>query len=167
MSIHIKRAYDAPARTDGHRVLVDRLWPRGVSRKALQLDSWAKDVAPSTGLRKWFGHDPAKWREFKTRYFGELQKNVAAFEPVLAIARRGTVTLVHGAREMHRNNAAALKEFIERHDPKTRDTGPRSIPRGRAQKELDRKLDQALDCTFPASDPFHLSNPVPVSRAAR
>ena len=114
MSIRIKRVYEPPARSDGYRVLVDRVWPRGVSRDTLRLDAWAKDAAPSTALRKWFVHDPAKWREFKARYFRELGGNVAALEPVLAAARRGTVTLLYGAKETQFNNAAALKEFIER-----------------------------------------------------
>ena len=114
MSVRIKRVYEAPARSDGYRVLVDRVWPRGVSRDRLRLDAWAKDVAPSTGLRKWFGHDPAKWREFKARYFRELRENIAAVEPVLAAARRRTVTLLYGAKETRFNNAVALKEFIER-----------------------------------------------------
>jgi uncharacterized protein YeaO (DUF488 family) len=115
MSIRIKRVYEAPARSDGYRVLVDRVWPRGVSRSTLQLDAWAKDVAPSTGLRKWFDHDPGKWREFKARYFRELRKNIAAAEPMLAVARSGTVTLLYGAKETQFNNAVALKEFIEGH----------------------------------------------------
>ena len=114
MSVRVKRVYEAPARSDSYRVLVDRVWPRGVSRDTLKLDAWAKDVAPSTGLRKWFDHDPAKWREFKARYFRELRENVAAVEPVLAAARRRTVTLLYGAKETRFNNAVALKEFIER-----------------------------------------------------
>jgi uncharacterized protein YeaO (DUF488 family) len=95
-------------------VLVDRVWPRGVSRDASRLDAWAKDVAPSARLRKWFGHDPAKWREFRTRYFRELRANGEAVEPLLAAARRRTVTLLYGAKETRFNNAVALKEFIER-----------------------------------------------------
>jgi uncharacterized protein YeaO (DUF488 family) len=118
MSIRIKRVYEPRARLDGHRVLVDRVWPRAVSRDALQLDGWAKDLAPSTALRKWFGHDPAKWREFKARYFRELEKNVVALEPLLDAARRSTVTLLFGAKETRFNNAVALKEFIERHAKK-------------------------------------------------
>jgi uncharacterized protein YeaO (DUF488 family) len=114
MTIRTKRAYDAPARTDGYRVLVDRVWPRGISREALHLDAWAKDVAPSTGLRKWFGHDADKWREFKTRYFGELRANETAVAPLRDAARRRTVTLVYGAKETRFNNAVALKEFLER-----------------------------------------------------
>jgi uncharacterized protein YeaO (DUF488 family) len=114
VSIRTKRIYDKPARSDGYRVLVDRVWPRGVSRDASQLDAWIKEVAPSTGLRKWFGHDQAKWREFKTRYFRELRANIPALDPVLDAARRRTVTLLYGAKETRFNNAVALKEFIER-----------------------------------------------------
>jgi uncharacterized protein YeaO (DUF488 family) len=114
MSIRIKRVYEPSARSDGYRVLVDRVWPRGVSRDALKIDAWAKDVAPSTTLRKWFGHDPEKWPGFKARYFRELRDNVAAVEPVLHAARRRTVTLLYSAKETRFNNAVALKEFIER-----------------------------------------------------
>lgn len=120
MAIRIKRVYEAPARSDGYRVLVDRVWPRGVSRDALALDAWAKDVAPSTGLREWFGHDPAKWREFKACYFRELRENIATVEPMLAAAHRRTVTLLYSAKETQFNNAVALKEFIERRATKQR-----------------------------------------------
>jgi uncharacterized protein YeaO (DUF488 family) len=113
--VRLKRAYDAPAKSDGRRVLVDRLWPRGVSKDELQLDDWLKEVAPSTGLRKWFGHDPAKWGAFKDRYFRELDEQSEAVERLLARGRGGTVTLVFGAKDVHHNDAVALKEYLERH----------------------------------------------------
>jgi uncharacterized protein YeaO (DUF488 family) len=116
MSLHVRRAYDKPDPSDGYRVLVDRVWPRGVSRSKLQLDVWAKDVAPSTGLRKWFNHDPAKWIEFRQRYFQELtdEGKAAIIESLVAAARRRRVTLVYGATETHFNNASALKGYLER-----------------------------------------------------
>lgn len=114
LRITIKRAYDAPADSDGSRVLVDRIWPRGVSRDALRLDDWAKGVAPSTELRKWFDHDPAKWAAFKDRYFRELDEQPRAVGALLTKARAGSLTLVFGAKNMDCNNAAALKEFLER-----------------------------------------------------
>jgi uncharacterized protein YeaO (DUF488 family) len=112
-AIKLKRAYDAPARPDGYRVLVDRVWPRGVSRDALDLDDWITDVAPSTALRKWFGHDPAKWDDFRRRYFAELDAQPEAIAGLLAACREKTVTLIFGAKDLHHNNAVALKEYLE------------------------------------------------------
>jgi uncharacterized protein YeaO (DUF488 family) len=112
-AIKLKRAYDAPARSDGDRVLVDRVWPRGVSRDALDLDDWITDVAPSTALRKWFGHDPSKWDELRRRYFAELDTQPDAIAGLLAACREQTVTLVFGAKDLHHNNAVALKEYLE------------------------------------------------------
>ena len=116
--VRLKRAYDAPAKSDGRRVLVDRLWPRGVSKDELRLDDWLKEVAPSAGLRKWFGHDPAKWGAFKNHYFRELDEQSQAVERLLARGREGTVTLVFGAKDAHHNDAVALKEYLERHAEK-------------------------------------------------
>lgn len=110
----LKRAYDAPAKSDGRRVLVDRVWPRGVTKDELRLDDWLKDLAPSTKLRKWFGHDPAKWGAFKERYFRELDGRQEAVERLLAKGREGALTLVFGAKDIHHNNAVALKEYVER-----------------------------------------------------
>jgi uncharacterized protein YeaO (DUF488 family) len=112
--LKLKRAYQAPAKADGRRILVDRVWPRGVSREQLRLDDWIKEVAPSTGLRKWFAHDPAKWGAFQERYFRELDERPEAVERLLAGAREGTMTLVFGARDTLHNNAVALKEYLER-----------------------------------------------------
>jgi uncharacterized protein YeaO (DUF488 family) len=115
LQVRLKRAYDAPAKSDGRRVLVDRLWPRGVSKDELRLDDWLKEVAPSTRLRKWFGHDPAKWGAFKDRYFRELDGQSEAVERLLARGREGIVTLVFGAKDVNHNDAVALKEYLERH----------------------------------------------------
>ena len=112
--IDLKRAYDPPAKGDGYRVLVDRVWPRGIARDKLQIDAWLKDLAPSTGLRRWFGHDPTKWDAFKERYAQELEQHSEALEEIVEKARAGRVTLVFGARDTERNNAVALKECLER-----------------------------------------------------
>ncbi len=112
--IKIKRAYDPPARGDGKRFLVDRLWPRGMTKAKLRLDDWLKDVAPSNALRKQFHHDPAKWDEFKRRYFAELDAHPDAWQPILQAARRGNVILVYGARDTEHNNAVALKAYLEK-----------------------------------------------------
>jgi uncharacterized protein YeaO (DUF488 family) len=113
MSIRVKRAYEAPSKDDGARYLVDRLWPRGVKKDALHIESWVKDVAPSDQLRKWFSHDPAKWDEFRKRYFEELAAREESWRPLLAAARRGRVTLLFGAKDSEHNQAVALKEFLE------------------------------------------------------
>jgi uncharacterized protein YeaO (DUF488 family) len=112
MVIRLTRAYAPPEPDDGFRVLVDRLWPRGVSKRAARIDLWLKEIAPSAALREWFGHDPAKWRTFRARYFREHQQNGAAVEPLMAHVRRGTVTLVYGAKDQEHNDAVALKEFL-------------------------------------------------------
>ncbi|MGA2363645.1 MAG: DUF488 domain-containing protein [Candidatus Aminicenantales bacterium] len=111
--IKIKRAYDEPEAGDGLRVLVDRLWPRGLTKDKAKIDLWTKEVSPTTGLRKWFGHEPDKWGEFKRRYFREL-KGRKEIADLLAEAKRGTVTLVYGAKETKYNNAVALKEYLEK-----------------------------------------------------
>jgi uncharacterized protein YeaO (DUF488 family) len=114
ISIELKRAYDQAAETDGYRVLVDRLWPRGIAKDDLRIDAWLKDLAPSAGLRKWFRHDPAKWDEFKARYARELEQRSNALERLVARARASRVTLVFGARDTEHNNAVALREHLER-----------------------------------------------------
>jgi uncharacterized protein YeaO (DUF488 family) len=111
--IQLKRAYDAASKSDGTRYLVERLWPRGVKKESLRVQHWLKEVAPSTKLRKWFSHDPAKWPEFRRRYFEELKANPRAWEPLLAAARRGLVTLVYSSHDSEHNNAVALKEFLQ------------------------------------------------------
>ncbi|HET7289483.1 MAG TPA: DUF488 family protein, partial [Thermodesulfobacteriota bacterium] len=98
---------------DGVRILVERLWPRGLSKKDAHMDIWLKDIAPSTELRKWFSHDPAKWEEFRGRYFKELNKNHEAVKKLLDITERSDVTFVYGSKEKQYNSAAALKDYIE------------------------------------------------------
>ena len=112
--LNVKRAYDPPSTGDGFRVLIERLWPRGVSKPKARLDLWLKDVAPSPGLRKWFGHDPAKWKEFRRRYWAELERNPQAVQMLRDRARRGTVTLVYGSKDTEHNAAVALKEYLEK-----------------------------------------------------
>lgn len=113
--IQLKRAYDPPASADGTRFLVERLWPRGVKKESLRVEAWLKDVAPSTELRQWFAHDPAKWPEFRRRYFAELKTHPEAWRPLLIAARRGRITLVYSSHDSEHNNAVALKEFLEQH----------------------------------------------------
>lgn len=112
--IKLKRAYEPAARTDGARYLVERLWPRGVTKRSLKLDGWLKEVAPSAELRRWFGHDPKKWSKFRGRYFGELRAHPSAWQPLLSAARRGRVTFVYAAHDVARNGAVALKAFLDR-----------------------------------------------------
>jgi len=113
--IQLKRAYDPASRTDGARFLVERLWPRGVKKTSLKIKDWLKEAGPSTELRKWFSHDPAKWNEFRRRYFDELKANPSAWQPVLRAARHGTVTLIYSSHDTEHNNAVALQEFLQRH----------------------------------------------------
>jgi uncharacterized protein YeaO (DUF488 family) len=112
MKIHLKRAYDSPSGSDGCRILVDRIWPRGVRKEEARIDLWIKDAAPSTVLRKWFAHDPVKWKEFKKRYFAELDNQASAVAELLKQANHGVVTLVYGAKDPKHNNAVALKEYL-------------------------------------------------------
>lgn len=111
--IQLKRVYNPANKSDGARYLVERLWPRGVKKDSLKLEAWVKEVAPSSELRKWFSHDPAKWSEFRRRYFQELRSHPEAWETLLAAARRGRVTLVYSSHDTEHNNAVALKEFLE------------------------------------------------------
>jgi uncharacterized protein YeaO (DUF488 family) len=110
--ITLKRAYDPISRADGTRFLVERLWPRGVAKAKLRVDAWLKEVGPSTELRKWFGHDPHKWSEFRRRYFRELDSRPEAWQPILSAARLGRVTLVYSSRDTQHNNAVALQEYL-------------------------------------------------------
>lgn len=113
--ITVRRVYEGPSRSDGYRVLVDRVWPRGVSKDAAAVDAWLKSVAPSTELRKWFDHDPARWGEFRRRYFAELDEGPEGLDDLLERARTGTVTLVYSARDTEHNQAVALREWLMRH----------------------------------------------------
>jgi len=110
--IRLRRAYDAPEPDGGRRFLVDRLWPRGQRKEELRLDDWLKDVAPSTELRHWFGHDPARWTEFQQRYRAELAANPDALKPLLDAARTGTVTLVYAAKDEAHNDAVVLRDVL-------------------------------------------------------
>ncbi len=112
--IKIKRIYEAAAKDDGFRVLIDRLWPRGLSKEKAKLDLWLKDIAPSEELRKWFGHDLKKCGVFKKRYFAEIKPNEALLSEVLARSKKGTVTLLYAAKEERCNNATALKEYLDK-----------------------------------------------------
>ena len=109
----VKRIYDVPRSDDGARYLVDRFWPRAVKKKDLRINAWLKEVAPSNDLRRWFGHDPAKWDEFQRRYRTELDSNPTAWEPLLEAYRQGNVTLLYAARDTKHNNAIVLKAYLE------------------------------------------------------
>lgn len=109
-----KRIYDPPSRADGFRVLIDRIWPRGLTKEKAKVDLWLRDIAPTTGLRQWFGHEPGKWPEFRKRYFGELKGHRDLVELIVAKTKSVPVTILFGAKETRFNNAVALKEFIEK-----------------------------------------------------
>lgn len=112
MDIKLKRAYEAPAQSDGMRILVDRLWPRGLSKARAAIDQWLKEVAPSNELRQWFGHDPEKWPEFRKRYRAELKDNPALAE-LRDLSRKGTVTLVYSAKDELHNQAVVLRQVLD------------------------------------------------------
>ena len=114
MPIGAKRVYSPALAEDGVRVLVDRVWPRGLRKEELQAYLWLKDAAPSTALRKWFGHDPSRWTPFRDRYFAELEKRPQAVQQLLELAAAGPLTLLFSARDMDHNQAVALKEYLER-----------------------------------------------------
>lgn len=162
LDLRIKRVYDPASDGDGTRILVDRLWPRGLTKEKAQVDLWLKDLAPSASLRKWFGHDPAKWEEFKKRYREELSSNAEQVSSLMARAETATVTLVYGARDRDHNDAVVLKEYIESllnggakvyHQllPARNSGGVRSQYPGFASR-VDI-VDVAGEESFPASDP--------------
>lgn len=111
--ILIKRVYEAPQASDGRRILVERLWPRGIKKEALHHDAWAREVAPSTALRKWFGHKPEKWAEFERRYRAELDANPEPWREMVAAAKQGPVTLLFSSHDLEHNNAVTLRAFLE------------------------------------------------------
>ena len=113
MSITVKRVYEPPTKSDGYRVLIDRLWPRGLKKEDVPLDLWAKELAPSTALRQWFDHDPAKWEGFRQRYAGELDKRAEYWRPLAERAAKHSVTLLYGARDEEHNNAVVMKAYLE------------------------------------------------------
>jgi uncharacterized protein YeaO (DUF488 family) len=110
--IRIKRTYESRAHGDGRRILVERLWPRGMKKQELQVHAWIKEVAPSTQLRKWFGHRPERWREFRRRYKKELSANADAWSSILDASKRGTVTLLYSAHDLEHNGAVVLREYL-------------------------------------------------------
>ncbi|QIE55087.1 DUF488 domain-containing protein [Pikeienuella piscinae] len=110
--LRVKRAYRAARRSDGQRVLIDRLWPRGMAKHRLRLDLWARDLAPSPDLRAWFGHDPEKWAEFRKRYAEELDEKTEALAALRARMKEGPVTLVYAAKDEEHNNAVALAAYL-------------------------------------------------------
>ena len=111
--IRVKRVYDPHEPDDGLRYLVDRLWPRGMKKENLRMDGWLKEVAPSNNLRNWYGHDPARWQEFCARYHEELEAHSEAWRPLLELARKQDFTLLFSAHDVERNNAVALRSFLE------------------------------------------------------
>jgi uncharacterized protein YeaO (DUF488 family) len=113
--IKTNRVYDTVDGEDGIRFLVDRLWPRGIGKDKSKVDTWLKDVAPSTELRKWLGHDPTKWSEFSRRYFSELKTNPNGWRPIVEAEEKGAVTLLYGANDQTHDNAVALREFLRAH----------------------------------------------------
>lgn len=113
MSVHIKRAYEDPAPEDGYRVLIDRLWPRGVAKDEAKIDEWMKALAPSTELRRWFAHDPARWDGFRTRYFRELDAHPDEVAELRNLVKKRHVTLVYAAKDEAHNNAVALTEYLK------------------------------------------------------
>jgi len=112
--IKLKRAYEPAARGDGERILVERLWPRGISKDRAKIDLWLKDVAPSTQLRKWFGHDPDRWEQFRRRYAAELKDKIDLLKMLKQKAKKGPVTFVYAARDEEHNGALALKQVVEK-----------------------------------------------------
>jgi uncharacterized protein YeaO (DUF488 family) len=113
MTVAIKRVYEPFSKADGYRILVDRLWPRGLKKENAHVDQWLKEVAPSTALRKWFNHEPEKWKSFLTKYKAELKGSVALEELMVLLKQHKTVTLLYGAKDELHNQAVALKQFIE------------------------------------------------------
>jgi uncharacterized protein YeaO (DUF488 family) len=111
-NVNLKRAYESPAAEDGTRILIDRLWPRGITKERAAIDQWMKDISPSTELRKWFGHDPARWDEFRRRYAKEVHQNTDLLDQLRSLARQGPITLVYSAHDEKHNDAVELRELI-------------------------------------------------------
>lgn len=142
--IRVSRIHDPPSPEDGKRILVDRLWPRGVSKEHAALHLWLRDVAPSDTLRKWFAHDPAKWEEFRRRYYAELHADPTVWQPLVEEAESGVVTLLYGTRERRYNNAVALSGYLEVALEAYRDAGIRGLcGEGRWEVAVDavRRID--------------------------
>ena len=142
MDVRLKRAYEPASAEDGYRVLVDRLWPRGVSKKQAELDEWEKELAPSSELRAWFGHEPGRFAEFRRRYIEELHANRSRLEKLRRRARYGTLTLVYSAHDSEHNDAVVLAEVLRRGLPKSeRPRKKSSSPRRRLQHRQSLVLD--------------------------
>ena len=114
IKIDLKRIYDKYSNKDGARILVDRIWPRGIKKSEAKIDHWAKELAPSTELRKWFNHDPCKWDEFKAKYFTELGENIESVIKILKLSKNNKITFIYSAKNIKYNQAVALKEFVEK-----------------------------------------------------
>ena len=113
-TITVKRVYDSASRSDGTRILVERLWPRGIPKAKAHLHAWLKEIGPSTELRRWFAHDPKKWSRFRVEYFRELDAHPESWRPIVSAAKRGLVTLVYSSRDNEHNNAVALRQYLLR-----------------------------------------------------
>jgi len=129
VTISLKRAYETPSPADGRRVLVERLWPRGLSKEKAAVDVWFKEVAPSTELRRWFGHDPAKWEEFRRRYREELRERPEELQSLRSLVEAGPVTFVYGSRDQEHNAATVLKELLESEGAKEKAARAAASPR--------------------------------------
>jgi uncharacterized protein YeaO (DUF488 family) len=114
MKIKLKKVYDPVSKEDGARFLIERLWPRGIKKENLIMHAWVKEAAPSTELRKWFSHDPAKWKQFQEKYYKELDLNREALAPIIKELEKGTVTLLYTSKDTEHNNAVSLKNYLER-----------------------------------------------------
>ena len=136
--LKLKRAYDPVTKADGTRILVERLWPRGLSKEQVHVDTWMKEVGPSTDLRKWFGHDPEKWPQFRARYFRELDARPAAWQPILSQARHGTVTLIYSSHDAVHNNAVALQEYLQAKTRRPTASSTRSVLHEETKAERHR-----------------------------
>jgi uncharacterized protein YeaO (DUF488 family) len=146
--IKLKRVYETPETSDGLRVLVERLWPRGMKKKTLNLDEWLKDVAPSSALRRWFGHDPARWDEFRQRYTAELNAHPAAWQPILEAAHKSTVTLLFSSHDVEHNNAVALRAYLETRSHSTAESMRRRDVRDHATVHRRQGQARRLDAFF-------------------
>jgi uncharacterized protein YeaO (DUF488 family) len=134
MDVQLKRAYEPAVASDGYRVLIDRLWPRGVSRAQARLDEWARELAPSTELRRWFGHDPARFEDFRRRYAEELAPQETKLRELRRRARDGTLTLVYGARDTEHNDAVVLGEILRSAAASRRETRAHERVRGHDER---------------------------------
>ena len=136
--IQIKRTYEPPARGDGRRILVERLWPRGMKKQALAADAWMKDVAPSTELRKWFDHREERWEEFRRRYRGELRANPGNWKPILEADSRGSVTLLYSAHDTQHNSAVVLASYLSGRKSTATDRKKRRVGRQESTSSKSR-----------------------------